>query len=164
MNNKFRVAIFGCGTVGGGVAKILLEIKENISEKTDREIELAKIVDLFPMASSKRHNIPIEYFCGNNKEQLTKEDANRYIEEILNDPTIDLVVETIGGSSQYILDLVLKILSSKKHLVTANKALLAKYYNQIFTKAEENKRAIGFEASVCGAIPIIKGIKEYSIL
>ncbi len=157
---KFRVAILGCGTVGGGVAKILLEMNENLKQRSNKEIELAKIVDIFPINSSKRHNIPLEYFCGNNKQELTKEEANKYIDEILNDKTIDLVVETIGGSSQYILDLVLKILNSKKHLVTANKALLSKYYNEIFTTAEKNNKAIGFEASVCGAIPIIKGIKE----
>lgn len=158
--NKFRVAILGCGTVGGGVAKILFELKDQLKKRSGREIELAKIVDLFPVNSSKRHNIPISYFCGEGKQELTKEDANKYIQEILNDNSIDLVVETIGGSSKYILDLAMNILNSKKHFVTANKALLANYYNEIFTKAEENKKAIGFEASVCGAIPIIKGIKE----
>lgn len=160
MNGKFRVAIFGCGTVGGGVAKILLEMNKDISQKVNKEIELAKIVDIFPLRSSKRHSIPSSYFCGNSKEELSKDEVDKYIEEILNDNTIDLIVETIGGNSEYILNLSLKILNSKKHFVTANKALLAAYYNEIFTTAENNKKAIGFEASVCGAIPIIKGIKE----
>lgn len=156
---KIRIAILGCGTVGGGVAKILLEIKDILKERSEKEIELAKIVDLFPQSASKKNNIPINLFCGGGKD-LSKEEADNCIEEILSDKTIDVVVETIGGSSEYILNLVMKILNSKKHFITANKALLAKYGKEIFETAEKNNVSVGFEASVCGAIPIIKAIKE----
>jgi len=79
---KIRIAILGCGTVGGGVAKILLEIKDILKERSEKEIELAKIVDLFPQSASKKNNIPINLFCGGGKD-LSKEEADNCIEEIL---------------------------------------------------------------------------------
>lgn len=78
----------------------------------------------------------------------------------MKDTTIDLVVETIGGSSDYVFNTVKSVLTNKKHLATANKALLAKYGKEIFETAKNNGKSVGFEASVCGAIPIIKGINE----
>jgi len=155
----FNIAILGCGTVGSGVAKILLDINDDISKKSGVNINLKKIVELNPQEVSKEKNIPLNLFCGNGK-QLTKEEANNYINEIIQSDDIDLVVETIGGSSQYILDIVKKILQSKKHLVTANKALLALQGKDIYNTAIENNASLGFEAAVCGAIPIIKSIKE----
>ncbi|OHD15262.1 MAG: hypothetical protein A2Y34_05990 [Spirochaetes bacterium GWC1_27_15] len=156
---NFRIAILGCGTVGGGVARILLDMKGELSKRGNKNIELVKIVDMFPKKSSDKHGIPLNLFCGNG-EDLTKDDASKYINEIMNSKDIDLVVETIGGSSEYILNTVLSVLNSKKHLVTANKALLAKYASIIFETANKNQKIIGFEASVCGAIPIIKVVKE----
>lgn len=156
---KFNVALLGCGTVGGGVARILLENKQTLAQRSGVEIELIKILDLFPEASSKKHGINRNLFCGSDA-QITKEQASIYSGEIRADPSIDLVVETIGGSSDYILNLVLDILKSGKHVVTANKALLAKQSTAIFETAYKNNKAVGFEASVCGAIPIIKGINE----
>lgn len=156
---KFNVAIMGCGTVGGGVAKILLENKATLAERSGLDISLLKILDLFPDASAKRHGLPRELFFGNSSE-LSKEDAAKFTNELLADTSIDLVVETIGGSSDFILNTVLSVLNSGKHLVTANKALLAKQNTKIFQTAFKNNKSVGFEASVCGAIPIIKGINE----
>ncbi len=155
----FKIAIFGCGTVGGGVAKILLSHSEVLANRSGFQLEIATILDLFPEAASKRHGLPRSLFCGSTTE-LSKDDAARFTAEILADKSIDLVVETIGGSSDYILNLVLAILNSGKHLVTANKALLAKQNNIILETAFRNGKAVGFEAAVCGAIPVIKGINE----
>ena len=155
----FNIAILGCGTVGGGTAKILLDLKNEISAKNNIDVRIVKILDLFPAQSAKKHGLPIELFAGNGND-LSKEDAAKYTKEILDSKEIDLVVETIGGTSEYVQNLVLDILKSKKHLVTANKALLAGYGNTIFETAKANDKIIGFEASVCGAIPIIKSINE----
>lgn len=156
---KFRVAILGCGTVGGGVAKIILEQAQSLAIKSGKQIEIAKILDLFPEKSSKRHGIPIALFCGEGSE-LTRDDMPKYTRAILDDDSIDLVVETIGGSSESVLNTAKGVLNSGKHLVTANKALLAKYNKTIIDTAFQNNRTIGFEAAVCGAIPIIKGVNE----
>jgi homoserine dehydrogenase len=156
---NFRIAILGCGTVGGGTAKILLNLKDEISLKNNINIEIVKIIDLFPQASSNRHGLPIKLFAGNGND-LKKEEADKYRDEIIASKDIDCIIETIGGSSEYIFNIYKDILNSKKHLVTANKALLANYNNKIFEIAKANNRFIGFEASVCGAIPIIKNINE----
>lgn len=157
--NTFKVAIFGGGTVGGGVARILRENSALLERRAGCPVELVTILDLFPSASSKRHGIPLELYCGNGGD-LNRDEASKYMAQILSNPEIDAVVETIGGSSDYILQVVLDILHSKKHLVTANKALLAKHGTAIMRAALANQRAIGFEASVCGAIPVIKGIND----
>lgn len=156
---NFRIAILGCGTVGGGVAKILLDNQKELAVRAGVELELAGILDLFPSKSAERHGVPLKYFLGNGKD-LTKEEAAQITEKIMKDTTIDLVVETIGGSSDYVFNTVKSVLTNKKHLATANKALLAKYGKEIFETAKNNGKSVGFEASVCGAIPIIKGINE----
>ena len=155
----FNVAILGCGTVGGGVAKILLEINEELYNKTGRKIVLKYIVELFPKKVSKRFDIPLDFFCGSGND-LTQKQAIDFIKKINEDKEIDLIVETIGGSDDNILNITLEILKSKKHLVTANKALLAEKEKIIFNTAIDNNVSIGYEAAVCGAIPIIKTIKE----
>jgi len=155
----FKVAVLGCGTVGGGVARIIGDLQEDLERRAERRIELVKIVDLFPGKSAERHGIPLALFAGSGAD-LTPAEAGKAIEGILADPAIDLVVETIGGSSPAILDLCDRILKSGKHLVTANKALLAKYGDVLFPRAEEKGVALGFEAAVCGAIPVIRAVKD----
>jgi homoserine dehydrogenase len=155
----FNIAILGCGTVGGGVAKIIQEINSTLAERAGVQIQVKKIVELNPKVAAERFSLPINLFCGNGKE-LTKEDTTKYIQEIIEDKDIQLVVETIGGSNDFIYNLALSICKAKKHLVTANKALLAERGTGIFKAAKENNTIIGFEAAVCGAIPIIKTIKE----
>jgi len=156
---NFNIAIFGCGTVGGGVAQIITEINSKISERSGCAVNLKSIVELSPKMASERFNVPLDIFCGGGKD-LTKEEANKYINELTNDPGIDLIVETIGGCNEFIENVCINILKAGKHLVTANKALLAERGHAIYEAAEQNNKVIGFEAAVCGAIPIIKTIKE----
>jgi homoserine dehydrogenase len=157
--DTLNIAILGCGTVGGGVAQILSEINKELSVKANTKIVLKKIVELCPTAAAERFNLPLNLFCGGGKD-LSGAEANQYIQEIIASEEIDLVVETIGGKSDFVYNLCLDILNSGKHLVTANKSLLAERGKSIFETAEVQNVKIGFEAAVCGAIPIIKTIKE----
>ncbi len=157
--DTLNIAILGCGTVGGGVARILTEMKDELSMRARKKIVLKKIVELCPAAAAERFNIPFDLFCGAGKD-LSPEEANGYIREIIASEEIGLVVETIGGKSDFVHKLCLDIINSGKHLVTANKALLAERGKDIFEAAEEKNMKIGFEAAVCGAIPIIKTIQE----
>lgn len=157
--NPFNIAIIGCGTVGGGVAKIIQEINGSLVERAGRVLKVTKVVELNPQAAMERFGLPQGIFCGGGKE-LAKEETGKYIEEILNDDSIDLVVETIGGTSDFVHDLCVNICKSGKHVVSANKALLAERGKEIFDAAQVNNVSVGFEAAVCGAIPIIKTIKE----
>jgi len=156
---NFKVAILGAGTVGGGVARILLEQEQALATRAARSLELVAIVDLMPAQCAQAHGIDRAYFRGDG-DTLTPDQASAETAKLLADPDIDLIVETIGGSGDFILKLTRSVLESGKHLVTANKALLAKHGQVLFDTAAEKRRSIGFEAAVCGAIPIIKGIHE----
>jgi len=157
--DTLNIAILGCGTVGGGVAQIISEINMDISKRAGTKIVLKKIIELCPAKASERFNIPLDLFCGGGKD-LSGAEANEYIKEIISSDEIDIVVETIGGKSDFVYNLCLDILNSGKHLVTANKSLLAERGKMIFETAEAKNVKIGFEAAVCGAIPIIKTIQE----
>jgi homoserine dehydrogenase len=148
--NTLNIAILGCGTVGGGVARIITEMNNELSIRANTKIELKKIVELFPKTAAEKNNISLDLFCGGGKD----------LREIISSNEIDVVVETIGGKSDFVYNTCLDILNSGKHLVTANKALLAERGKAIFESAEKNKVKIGYEAAVCGAIPIIKTIQE----
>jgi len=154
-----NIAIFGCGTVGGGVAQIISEINNDLSMRARTKIVLKKIVELCPATAAERFNLPLNLFCGGGKD-LSGAEAKQYIQEIISSDEIDLVIETIGGKSDFVYNLCLDILNSGKHLVTANKSLLAERGKTIFETAEARNVKIGFEAAVCGAIPIIKTIQE----
>jgi len=130
------------------VAKILTEQKELLSKRAGREINLKVIAELNPEAAIKRFGLDAKYFSKNS------------IKEIIEMQDIDLVVETMGGKSDFVHDTCLNVLKSGKNLVTANKALLAERGADIFAEAEAKNLQLGYEAAVCGAIPIIKGIKE----
>ena len=156
---RFRVAILGCGTVGGAVARILLDERDALCARVGREVELARIVDVVPERSAERHGVPRDLYAGSAAE-LTAEQAASEVERILGDESIDLVVETIGGSGDRILRIARGALERRKHLVTANKALLAKHGDELIRVAREQGRGLGFEAAVCGAIPVIKGLSE----
>jgi len=157
--DTLNIAILGCGTVGGGVAQIISEINPDLSVRARTKIVLKKIVELCPATAAKRFNLPLDMFCGGGKD-LSGAEANQYIQEIISSDEIDLVVETIGGKSDFVYNLCIDILNSGKHLVTANKSLLAERGKSIFETAEAKNVKIGFEAAVCGAIPIIKTIQE----
>jgi homoserine dehydrogenase len=156
---KLNIAIFGCGTVGGGVATILSEMNEQLQERADSKLELKTIVEINPDAASKRFNIPLDKFYGGGKE-LSIVEASEAIKDVIASKDINLVVETIGGTSDFVHQLCMDVVNSGKHLVTANKAMLAERGADIFEAAEKKGVKIGFEAAVCGAIPIIKTIKE----
>ncbi len=157
--NNLNIAILGCGTVGGGVARILSEINKELSQRANTQLVLQKIVELCPAKAAERFGLPLNLFCGGGKD-LTGLEAQQYIQEIITSNEIDLIVETIGGKSDFVYNICLDVLNSGKHLVTANKSLLAERGKAIFEAAEEKSVKIGFEAAVCGAIPIIKTIQE----
>ncbi len=156
---NFNVAIIGCGTVGSGVAKILLDMQNELSVRANQKIVLKSIVDIYPAKSAQTYNIPLNLFKGGGKD-LSKEEASKYIDEVIADKSINLIVESIGGTSDFLLNKMLDTLKAKKHLVTANKAILAEQGKALFNSAKENNVCLGYEASVCGAIPIIKSIRE----
>jgi homoserine dehydrogenase len=93
-------------------------------------------------------------------DELSREQAEGEIARILEDDSIDLVVETIGGTGPSMQQLAQAVLEHGKHLVTANKSLLAAHGPRLSEVAQKHARSIGFEAAVCGAIPIIKGLAE----
>ncbi len=157
--NTLNIALLGCGTVGGGVAKIISEINDELSMRAGTQIVLRKIVELCPAKAAERFNLPLSLFCGGGKD-LSGAEAAQYIREMIASDDIDLVVETIGGKSDFVYNICLDVLHSGKHLVTANKSLLAERGKAIFEMAHTKNVKIGFEAAVCGAIPIIKTIQE----
>lgn len=140
-----NIGIIGFGTVGTGTAKILIGNRDIISRRAGFDINLRRIADV-DIKRDRGIKLP--------KGVLTTD-----AEKILNDPEIDIVVELIGGKRPA-KDFILKAIRNKKHVVTANKALLATEGNEIFTEAKKHGVEIGFEASVAGGIPIIKVIRE----
>lgn len=154
-----KIALLGCGTVGGGVARIFHEINSALDQRANRPLALKYIVELNPAMAMERFGLSAELFCGGGKT-LSATEANHYIDELLASSDTDLFVETIGGASDFVFDLCRKVINAGKHLVSANKALLAERGKELFELAEAKGVKIGFEAAVCGAIPIVKTIKE----
>jgi homoserine dehydrogenase len=142
---RINVGIIGFGTVGTGVVKLLTESRELISSKIRAELCLKYVADL---------DIETDRGVSLDKTILTRD-----AEMILSDPDVDIVVELIGGET-YARSLIMKAIENGKHVVTANKALLASSGIDIFSAAAKTKIDIGYEASVAGCIPIIKSIKE----
>ncbi len=145
MKNKINIGIIGFGTIGSSVVKLLLEERKLFQKRTGIDLHLAKVCDK-DLTSKRDVNIP--------KGLLTKD-----INKILHDPDIDVVVELIGGVHPA-KEIIMKALASGKHVVTANKLLLATEGEEIFKKAKAEDRKIRFEASVAGGVPIIKAIRE----
>jgi len=139
------IGLVGFGTIGSGVAQILLESGGLLQEKTGTQIQLRSVCDLD--VESKR---PVTLPKG-----LLTDDCNR----ILNDPQISIVVELIGGVDAA-RKLTLAAIDKGKHVVTANKALLAKYGRELCEAAWAKGVCIMFEASVGGGIPIISAVRE----
>jgi homoserine dehydrogenase len=140
-----NIGIIGFGTVGSGTVKILLGNRDILRERLGFEINLKRIV-----ARNIRKDRGIKVPEG----VLTTD-----VHTVLDDPDIHIVVELIGGISPA-KDYILKAIGNGKHVVTANKALLATEGNEIFSAARKAGVEIGFEASVAGGIPIIKVIRE----
>ena len=145
MRASIRVGLIGCGTVGSGVVRILTQERDLIFRRLGAYIEIAQIADIDPNRYEAVH-LPKSLFTTDP-------------EQLIHNPSIDIVIELIGGidpARQFILAAI----NNGKHLVTANKALLALHGEEIFKAAEIQKVEIGFEASVGGGIPILRAIRE----
>jgi len=140
-----KIGVLGLGTVGGGVVNILKRNAKEISRRAGREIVVT-------CASAR--DITRERICDTQGIELTTDSL-----AIINNPEIDIVLELIGGTT-LAKDLVLQAIDNGKHIVTANKALIALHGNEIFAKASEKGVMVLFEAAVAGGIPIIKAIRE----
>lgn len=144
MNDVIQVGLLGLGTVGKGVLKLLSQNGPSIEHRIGAQIAVKKILvrDL-----NKPRQIPAN-------SELTTVAA-----EILDDPDIDIVVEVMGGEHPA-LEYMLQAIQNGKHVVTANKDVIARYGRQLFEAAEENQVDLQFEASVGGGIPIIRPLKQ----
>ncbi|MGE0557887.1 MAG: homoserine dehydrogenase [Burkholderiales bacterium] len=140
-----NVGLLGIGTVGSGTFNVLKRNSEEISRRAGRAIRISVVADK-DIARAK----------------LVAGDAARVTgdaQEVVSDPQIDIVVELIGGYT-IARELILKAIANGKHVVTANKALLALHGNEIFTAASKRGVMVAFEAAVGGGIPIIKSLRE----
>ncbi|MEF8728287.1 MAG: homoserine dehydrogenase [Accumulibacter sp.] len=140
-----NVGLLGIGTVGGGTFSVLSRNGEEIARRAGRPIRISVVADRNPARA----------------QELTA-GACRVTDDafaVVRDPEVDIVVELIGGCD-VARELVLQAIDNGKHVVTANKALLAKHGNQIFAAAREKGVMVAFEAAVAGGIPIIKALRE----
>ncbi len=145
MEQIVKVGLIGFGTVGSGVVKILQNNADLIARRVGRSVVLAKIADL-DVTTDRGVTVPPEILTTN-------------VKDILDDSQIDIVVELIGGHEPA-KRFILQALSSKKGVVTANKALLADHGEEVFEAAFKAQADLGFEASVGGGIPIIRSLTE----
>ena len=142
---SIKVGLLGIGTVGAGTFNVLKRNQEEISRRAGRGIEIVMVADL-DVARAK-------VLVGAQCEVVN--DGNL----VVNNPDIDIVIELIGGYG-IAKDLVLKAIANGKHVVTANKALLAIHGDEIFKAAQEKSVMVAYEAAVAGGIPIIKALRE----
>ncbi len=145
MTKQINVALLGFGTVGSGTAKILLEQAELLEKRAGCPVRLKWICDK-DLETDRGFPVP--------REILTDDLAR-----VMDDPDVHIFIELIGGlepARTFVLDAI----SRGKHVVTANKALLAVHGHEIFRAASDNGVEVGFEASVAGGIPVIKAVRE----
>jgi len=140
-----NVGLLGIGTVGGGTWAVLARNREEISRRAGRDIRISVVAD--------KETAKAEKLTG-GKARVT---ADAF--EVVRDPEIDIVIELIGGTTTA-RELVLAAVESGKHVVTANKALLATHGNEIFAAAQKKGVMVAFEGAVAGGIPIIKALRE----
>jgi len=139
-----KAGLAGFGTIGSGVAKIILEQADSIAARTGLRLELACVVDI-DTKSPRAVKLP---------EGILTDDLNR----LLEDKSIEIGIELVGGTG-IAKEIQLKMLSAGKDVVTANKALLAEYGSELYRAAQEAGRCIAFEASCAGGIPIVSAIR-----
>jgi homoserine dehydrogenase len=140
-----QVGLLGIGTVGGGTFEVLRRNREEIRRRAGRDIRITVVADL-DTARARR-------IVGDAAEVVGDARA------VIADPAIDIVIELIGGTG-VARSLVLEAIAAGKHVVTANKALLAIHGTEIFAAARERGVMVAFEAAVAGGIPIIKALRE----
>lgn len=139
-----RIGIVGLGTVGLGVLQALVRSRAEIRKRRGVDIEIAA-------AANRRGRLP--------GSPLPPGRLTRDYRKIVADPSIDIVVELVGGTT-VAGDIVAAAFDAGKHVVTANKALLAKRWRQVFRQAHRAKRALGFESSVMAGVPVIRSLRE----
>ena len=140
-----NVGLLGIGTVGGGTWAVLARNREEISRRAGRDIRISVVADKETAKAKK---------LTGGKARVT---ADAF--EVVRDPEVDIVIELIGGTTVAKV-LVLAAIESGKHVVTANKALLATHGNEIFEAAQKKGVMVAFEGAVAGGIPIIKALRE----
>ena len=140
-----KVGLLGIGTVGGGTFTVLKRNQQEIQRRTGKTIEIVKVAD---------RNLELARKVTEGKVEVTDDAFS-----VVNDPNVDVVVELIGGYG-VAKDLVLKAIENGKHVVTANKALIALHGSEIFAAAQKKGVIVAFEAAVAGGIPIIKALRE----
>jgi homoserine dehydrogenase len=140
-----NVGLLGLGTVGGGTMNVLVQNAEEIARRAGREIRVSH-------AAARAYDP--EQVKGLDQIEIS-DDAFA----VVDNPEIDIIVELIGGYSPA-RELVLKAIENGKHVVTANKALIALHGNEIFAEAQKSGVMVAFEAAVAGGIPIIKAVRE----
>ncbi len=143
--NPVKVGLLGLGTVGGGTFRVLNRNAREIARRAGREIQITH-------AAAREYNA--DALPGLDQIKIT---ADAF--EVVNDPELDIIIELIGGYSPA-KELVLKAIENGKHVVTANKALIAMHGNEIFAAAQKKGVTVAFEAAVAGGIPIIKAVRE----
>jgi homoserine dehydrogenase len=140
-----KIGILGLGTVGSGTVSVLQRNAREISRRAGRDIEIFVAAD---------RELDKERSCDLTNITLTDDAFS-----VVNNPEVQIVVELIGGTG-VARDLVMQAIESGKHVVTANKALIAMHGNELFARAQEKGVTIAFEAAVAGGIPIIKAMRE----
>ena len=140
-----KVGLLGIGTVGGGTVNVLARNAAEIARRAGRGIEISHAVT---------RDINKTRICNTDNIQLSTNPM-----DVVENPDIDIVVELIGGET-LARELVMKAITNGKHVVTANKALIAKHGNEIFATAQRHGVMVAFEAAVAGGIPIIKALRE----
>jgi homoserine dehydrogenase len=145
VNEPLGIALIGCGTVGGGVARLLREQGERLTARAGRQLVLRRVVVRDPDKPR-----PIE---------LPREWVTTDLHSVLRDPNIHIGVELVGGVD-WARQAVLSLLAAGKDVVTANKALLAQHGAEVFDAARRQGRAVAFEASVAGGVPIIAALAQ----
>lgn len=139
-----KIGLLGLGTVGGGTAQVLQDNAAEISRRLGREVHVSAVCT--------RNTVRARQLCPD--AAIVTEPA-----ELVNRDDVDIVVELYGGT-EIAKDAVLQAIENGKHIVTANKKLLAEYGNDIFALAEQKNVMVHFEAAVAGGIPIIKTLRE----
>jgi homoserine dehydrogenase len=139
------IALIGCGTVGTGVARLLLEQPQRLAARAARPLVLRHVVVRDP---NKERGVPLP------RELITTD-----LERVVRDPEVRLAVELVGGVD-WARQAVLKLLAAGKDVVTANKALLALHGAEVFDAARQHGRCVAFEASVAGGVPIIAALSQ----
>ncbi|HCJ66128.1 MAG TPA: homoserine dehydrogenase [Elusimicrobia bacterium] len=147
-----NLGLVGYGTVGSGVVKILETNLSLLENKVGTKLNLKKICD---RDKKRLRNLSAHRFALAGGKIVTTTNW----EEIVNDPKIDIVIELIGGYEPA-RTIILSAIKKKKHIATANKALLAKHWDEIFTTAGKNKVLVYFEASVGAGIPVVQALNE----